>query len=268
MTVVLTRPAPERSLMSESAPGLDVRAAFEEHGASLLGFAVNALRDHGLAEDCVQETFLRAWRSRALFDPGRGSPRTWLFAIERRVILDVHRARERTPRLVAEDDTAEAATEDADPLSGRRYRTSRSIRPLSLTAGAAACLVVGLGGGVFLASLRDATVEGPPGTLGALEEVDFAGEPAGVEVAGDVVAHTWGTETVLRVDGLPTGDSFSIVVTDDKGREHSSGTLLGPDVTIDCRLNAAVLRADVVTVEIRNDDGASIAVAEVPPVVA
>ena len=46
-----------------------MRAAFTEHGSALLGFAVNALPDRGLAEDCVQETFLRAWRARASFDP-------------------------------------------------------------------------------------------------------------------------------------------------------------------------------------------------------
>jgi RNA polymerase sigma-70 factor (ECF subfamily) len=113
MALVLTRPAPapERSTMSASTPGLDVRAAFAEHGGALLGFAVNALQDRQLAEDCVQETFLRAWRARDSFDGERGSARTWLFAIERRVILDVHRARARTPRIVAEQSTREA-----DPL--------------------------------------------------------------------------------------------------------------------------------------------------------
>ncbi len=118
MALVLTRPAPapERSTMSASPPGFDVREAFAEHGGALLGFAVNALQDRQLAEDCVQETFLRAWRARASFDGERGSARTWLFAIERRVILDVHRARARAPRIVAEDEAPEQATREADPL--------------------------------------------------------------------------------------------------------------------------------------------------------
>ena len=37
----------------------------------------------------VQETFARAWRSRSRFDATLGTLRTWLFTIERRVILDV-----------------------------------------------------------------------------------------------------------------------------------------------------------------------------------
>jgi len=118
MTLVTTRPAPEWSPMSTSAPGaLDVPAAFAAHGSALLGFAVNALRDRALAEDCVQETFLRAWRSRDSFDAGRGSERTWLFTIQRRVVLDALRARQRTPHLVEHDDALDDAPADvADPL--------------------------------------------------------------------------------------------------------------------------------------------------------
>ncbi|WP_284233917.1 sigma-70 family RNA polymerase sigma factor [Arenivirga flava] len=101
--------------MSEQRPAFELRDAFAEHGPSLLGFAVNALRDRGLAEDCVQETFLRAWRARERFDGDRGSVRTWLFAIIRRVVLDAHRSRARSPLLVPEHDAPESVHE-TDPL--------------------------------------------------------------------------------------------------------------------------------------------------------
>ena len=103
MSIVLTRPVTQGSTMSAPTEGLDVSAAFAEHGSALLGFAVNALHDRPLAEDCVQETFLRAWRSRASFDLDKGSERTWLFTIQRRVVLDVLRARQRVPALVPDD---------------------------------------------------------------------------------------------------------------------------------------------------------------------
>ncbi len=83
---------------------------------------------------------------------------------------------------------------------------------------------------------------------------------------GDVVAHTWGTETLLTVDGLTVGDSYSVVVVDAAGGEHSSGTMLGSAVRIDCRLNADVLRRDAASVEIRDAAGDRVAVAELPPV--
>ncbi|WAB80422.1 sigma-70 family RNA polymerase sigma factor [Microcella daejeonensis] len=77
----------------------DFAAAFDAHGTVLLRFALAALRDRGLAEDCVQEAFLRAWRSRDRFDPSVGSLRTWLFAILRNVIADAIRAIQRLPHL-------------------------------------------------------------------------------------------------------------------------------------------------------------------------
>ena len=42
------------------------------------------------AEDHVQEVFLRAWRSRGLFQ-GRSSPRTWLYRVATNTCLDTLR---------------------------------------------------------------------------------------------------------------------------------------------------------------------------------
>lgn len=120
MTVTMTRPTPEWSAMGAAESEFDLSVAFAEHGPSLLGFAVNALRDRPLAEDCVQETFLRAWRSRSGFDADRGSARTWLFTIERHVILDVYRARQRTPTLVPAEHAGELAAQESDPLERLR----------------------------------------------------------------------------------------------------------------------------------------------------
>jgi hypothetical protein len=154
----------------------------------------------------------------------------------------------------------------ASPGRGARGRRAPSRRTLVTALGAAACLAVGAGVGALVAAPRDASVDGPPGTLGAVEPVAFSGAPSGIEVDGDVVAHTWGTETLLTVTGLPAGDPFTVVVVGSDGREYESGTFLGTEVEIDCSLNAAVLREDVAAVEIRGADGAEIAVAEVPGV--
>ncbi len=71
----------------------DVREAYAAHSGELFGFAVRSLGDAGLAEEAVQETFLRAWRAGDRFDPQIGSLRTWLFAILRNVVIDLGRAR-------------------------------------------------------------------------------------------------------------------------------------------------------------------------------
>jgi len=90
-------------------------AAYAAHGGELYGFAMRALSDEGLAEDAVQETFVRAWRSRARFDPELGSPRTWLFAIVRNVIADLGRARTRAP-VPTDEPEAAGAEESLDDL--------------------------------------------------------------------------------------------------------------------------------------------------------
>jgi RNA polymerase sigma-70 factor (ECF subfamily) len=75
----------------------DVREAYAAHATELYGFAVRSLGDPGLAEEAVQETFLRAWRAGDRFDPELGSLRTWLFAILRNVVIDLGRARASRP---------------------------------------------------------------------------------------------------------------------------------------------------------------------------
>ena len=77
----------------------DVREAYAAHSGELYGFAVRSLGDSGLAEEAVQETFVRAWRAGERFDPDLGSLRTWLFAILRNVVIDLGRARAARPRV-------------------------------------------------------------------------------------------------------------------------------------------------------------------------
>ena len=77
----------------------DVREAYSAHSGELYGFALRSLGDSGLAEEAVQETFVRAWRAGERFDPEIGSLRTWLFAILRNVVIDLGRARAARPRV-------------------------------------------------------------------------------------------------------------------------------------------------------------------------
>lgn len=79
-----------------------VREAYAAHARELYGFALRSLGDAGLAEEAVQETFLRAWRAGKRFDPQIGSLRTWLFAILRNVVIDLSRARASRPGVAAE----------------------------------------------------------------------------------------------------------------------------------------------------------------------
>jgi RNA polymerase sigma-70 factor (ECF subfamily) len=101
-------PRPEGSEVCDEA---GLRDAFLAHGGELLGFARRSLYSSGSAEDAVQETFARAWRSRSRFDPTLGSLRTWLFTIERRVIIDIG-VRQTKLRTVPIDQGEEPVAED------------------------------------------------------------------------------------------------------------------------------------------------------------
>jgi len=89
----------------------DVREAYSAHAGELYGFAMRSLGDAGLAEEAVQETFLRAWRAGNRFDPQIGSLRTWLFAILRNVVIDLGRARAARPGVAKE-----GAEQSVDPI--------------------------------------------------------------------------------------------------------------------------------------------------------
>lgn len=86
-----------------------IAQAYREHHTVLLAHAVTVLRDRGLAEEAVQETFLRAWRACESFNPN-GPPRmAWLRAILRNIMVDLIRARAVRPALPV------AAIESDDP---------------------------------------------------------------------------------------------------------------------------------------------------------
>jgi RNA polymerase sigma-70 factor (ECF subfamily) len=66
-------------------------AAYEEHRGGLHAHCYRLTGNVADADDLVQETFLRAWRSRDAFE-GRASARTWLFRIATNVFLDNRKA--------------------------------------------------------------------------------------------------------------------------------------------------------------------------------
>ncbi len=90
---------------------------YDRYGARLYGLGVRMFGDRGLAEELVQETFLRVWRSAVSFDAGRGSVRAWLFTIARRTAVDLHRRRPGArERLDAEPPDAGRPDERFDAL--------------------------------------------------------------------------------------------------------------------------------------------------------
>ena len=72
-----------RERLSGADPQTSITELFESMRPDLLRFAHWLARDRSLAEDIVQESLLRAWRSRDTLKD-RGAARAWLLTIVRR----------------------------------------------------------------------------------------------------------------------------------------------------------------------------------------
>src|SRR4051812_6668059 len=101
--------ATDTALIAQWKAG-DQRAATEivtRHAAALARFAASS-GARGDIEELVQDTFVRAFASLDGFR-GDSSFRTWLFSIERRLLLDRQRSAKRRPESVELHDDAAGA---------------------------------------------------------------------------------------------------------------------------------------------------------------
>ncbi len=86
--------------------------------AKLFGVVLRILRRQDLAEEVIQEVYVKIWRSAGQFQPGQASPITWMVSIARNRAIDIVRKRNETS--IEDDPTAmEVAADTPDPLAQR-----------------------------------------------------------------------------------------------------------------------------------------------------
>jgi RNA polymerase sigma-70 factor (ECF subfamily) len=86
----------DASLATKTSPD-EVAGALEQYRGELTAYCYRMLASPFEAEDAVQETFMRAWRSYGGFE-GRSALRSWLYRIATNVCLDMLNGRERRAR--------------------------------------------------------------------------------------------------------------------------------------------------------------------------
>jgi RNA polymerase sigma factor (sigma-70 family) len=110
-----------------------LRLIFDMEAARMTGVAFRILRRRDLAEEAVQEAFLRIWRLARSFDPARGNGRTWIYAVLRNRALSLLQDEARYPVSDEDSPWPDASAEAAFALLPETSALRRCLEQLDLT---------------------------------------------------------------------------------------------------------------------------------------
>ncbi|MDP9372583.1 MAG: sigma-70 family RNA polymerase sigma factor [Chloroflexota bacterium] len=84
-------------------------ALYDRYAGVVFALVLRIVADRPVAEELLQETFLRAWQRAGLFEGSRGRVPSWLLGIAHNLAIDELRRRRRRPQAVTprERETAE-----------------------------------------------------------------------------------------------------------------------------------------------------------------
>lgn len=118
----LLRVSPEQVsdevLASQVAQGNSnaLETLYDRHASTVIAISLKVIGEQAAAEDILQETFWRVWRSATTFQSTRGSFTGWLFRIARNLAIDAYRRRSVRPSAMAGTDDANSILDQvADP---------------------------------------------------------------------------------------------------------------------------------------------------------
>jgi len=134
------KPSDEQLMNLLTGPEVEgaLSTLYDRYSRTVFGVGLKLLGDRSLAEELVQEVFLKVWRSSHTFDSSRGAFSTWLYRVTRNVALDLYRKHTRRIRPESNGDALMSASRDASPGpqesvddSWLSWRISRALEGLS-----------------------------------------------------------------------------------------------------------------------------------------
>ncbi len=105
-----------------------LRRLYDVEARQMLGVALRIVRQRQLAEDVVQDAFIRVWEKAASFDPQRGSARGWLYSVVRHRALN--EVRDIGPQITLDEAALEAIDLHNSQQAGNPMSTLAELGPL------------------------------------------------------------------------------------------------------------------------------------------
>lgn len=136
-------------------------ALYEAHAAPVWRYVVHLTGDRTGADDVVQETLLRAWRTPRILEQDPATARAWMFTVARHIVIDgVRSAHSR--REIAVADTPDVATADLTDALFEAILVEEALA--SLSADHRGVVVRAYFGGLAVAEIA-AELDIPEGTV-------------------------------------------------------------------------------------------------------
>jgi RNA polymerase sigma-70 factor (ECF subfamily) len=136
-------------------------ALYDAHAAPIWRYVVHLTGDRAAADDVVQETLLRAWRTPRILEQDPATTRSWMFTVARHLVIDDARSAHHR-REIAVAETPDVATDDLTDALFESILIEEALASLSMDH--RAVIVRAYYGGLAIAEIA-AELDIPPGTV-------------------------------------------------------------------------------------------------------
>ncbi|WP_230770789.1 MULTISPECIES: sigma-70 family RNA polymerase sigma factor [unclassified Sphingomonas] len=134
-----------------------MRLVYDRTSAKLFAVCLRVLKDPALAEEVLQDVYLKVWHHADRFDSVRASPITWLCSIARNTAIDRLRSAQRQP--VADGELPDIVPDEsplADVVIEQRQEQDRMLACIAkLDGGHAICIRAAFFDGYSYGELAD-----------------------------------------------------------------------------------------------------------------
>ena len=91
-------------------------ALYDAHAVAVWRYVVSLTGDHAGADDVVQETLLRAWRTPRVMSDDPASLRSWMYTVARNIVIDEARSARRRHELPVDEVPDRVRDDDTDAM--------------------------------------------------------------------------------------------------------------------------------------------------------